>query len=241
MRTIFLTSSPNGPRSDPFPGLDHRNGFTERLKKIWKDQARALIISSVPDDHAQSLGMAAHYTQAFANEGMRISSFEIWDHTTKPASLDHDCIFLSGGPTFIQGRFFEEIGLREKLIDYDGIVIGISAGTMNSAKIVYAQPEFPGDTADPNYVRFYPGLGLTDIQVLPHYQEEKDSVLDGLRVYEDITYADSAGNSFYAFPDGTYIYISENSELICGEAYLISDGKIKKISDEGDEIKAAVE
>lgn len=38
-------------------------------------------------------------------------------------------------------NFFKEIRLREKIKDFDGIIIAISAGSMNSADIVYCQPE----------------------------------------------------------------------------------------------------
>ena len=40
------------------------------------------------------------------------------------------------------------------------MIFGISAGSMNSAEEVYAQPELEGESLDPNYVRFIPGLGL---------------------------------------------------------------------------------
>ena len=237
MKRIFLTSSPNGPRESSYKTLDQRNGFTDRLKSVWRSNSKVLLISSDPGNHELSIGMKLHYTEAFNASGLTISQFDIWDYTQKPEVFDYDCIILSGGPTFIQGMFFEEIGLREKLLYYDGIIIGISAGSMNSAATVYAQPEFPGDTTDPDYRRFYPGLGLTETNILPHYQEEKDSTLDGKRVFEDITYPDSYGKCFYAFVDGTYLYIDEDGETIFGEAYLISDGKIRKLSDEGKSIK----
>ena len=228
MKKIFLTSSPNGPRDDSYRRLDDRNGFTDRLRDCWKDNSKVLIISSDPSNHEQSVGMRAHYKEAFQNSGLSISEFDIWDYTDTPADLNYDCIILSGGPTLIQGMFFEDIGLREKIRDYDGIIIGISAGSMNSADIVYAQPEFPGNTTDPGYKRFYRGLGLTEINILPHYQEVKDYVIDGKRIYEDITYPDSIGREFHAFPDGTYLYIDDYEETICGEAYIIADGRIKR-------------
>ena len=148
-----------------------------------------------------------------------------------------DVIFLGGGHVPTQNKFFEEIGLREKMKDYDGIVIGISAGTMNSADIVYAQPELPGESTDPGYQKFLRGLGLTKIQILPHYQMTKDYMLDGLRLYEDITFGDSYGRKIYVMVDGTYLYIDENGEELRGEAYLVEDGKMQQISAVGDVVK----
>ena len=49
---------------------------------------------------------------------------------------------------------------------------------------------------DPGYARFFPGLDLTEVNVLPHYQKAKDDLVDGLRLFEDITLPDSLGRCF---------------------------------------------
>ena len=43
-----------------------------------------------------------------------------------------DLIILAGGPTLAQNRFFQEVRLREAMADFGGVVLGISAGTMNT-------------------------------------------------------------------------------------------------------------
>jgi dipeptidase E len=105
---------------------------------------------------------------------------------------------------------------------------------MNSADLVYAQPEEEGEAVDPSYRRFLTGLGLTKTMLLPHYQEVKDDVLDGMRLFADITCPDSMGKCFYAIPDGTYLFIENGREELRGEAYQIRDGVISQISAEGD-------
>lgn len=147
-----------------------------------------------------------------------------------------DLIILAGGHVPTQNQFFHEIDLPDLMKDYHGVVMGISAGTMNSDAVVYAQPELDGECLDPEYQRFLPGLGLTDVMILPHYHDYKDAVLDGLRVYEDVTYSDSVGRRFYALPDGSYLYKKDGKEILCGEAWLISEGRIRKISEDGEEI-----
>lgn len=91
--------------------------------------------------------------------------------------------------------------------------MGISAGSMNCADMVYAQPELEGEAADPSYERFIVGLGLTERNILPHYQMVKDYTLDGLRLMEEITYPDSAGREFYALEDGSYILCADGGRL----------------------------
>jgi len=146
---------------------------------------------------------------------------------------ESDLIVLAGGHVPTQNAFFHRIHLRELLQCYNGVVLGISAGSMNMAEIVYAQPEEPGESG-PEYERFIPGLGLTDVQICPHYQKVRDYLVDGLRLFEEITYPDSMGNCFYALPDGSYIYQDEDHKLLCGKGYRIMDGIMEQISDHED-------
>jgi dipeptidase E len=103
---------------------------------------------------------------------------------------------------------------------------------MNSAEVVYVQPEEPGES-DPDFPRFAPGLRLTRVNVCPHYQKVKNTVLDGLRLFEDITYADSMGHSFLVLPDGSYVLGENGHETLFGEAWRIADGRIEKICRDG--------
>ena len=239
--TVFLTSSPTGPldRSRIVEGFDTKNRLVENLKERWPENARCLLISAAPAEFAMSDGMRNHMVQAMGISGLSVCACEVWDDRTVDFSPEilksYDVVILGGGHVPTQNDFFRRIGLRDKMAQYGGLVIGISAGTMNSADVVYAQPELEGESIDPNYKRFIPGLGLTKINVLPHYQMIKDAVLDGQRVFEDISYADSMGREFYALVDGTYILCENGAETIWGEAYRIADGVLTQISAE-DEI-----
>ena len=128
------------------------------------------------------------------------------------------------------------------LQDYEGVVLGISAGSMNCAAIVYAQPEEEGESIDPDYQRFLPGLGLTNVQILPHYQKVKDDIIDGQRLYEDVTFADSMGHTFYALPDGSYFYIHDGETLLCGKAYRLRNAimEILTLDEESAELSELV-
>ena len=85
--------------------------------------------------------------------------------------------------------------------------------------------------SSPDFPRFLYGLGLTEVNILPHYQQVKDYELDGKRLFEDITYADSMGECFFALVDGSYIMEAEGQTVLFGEAYCIEDGKIEQISE----------
>jgi dipeptidase E len=59
-------------------------------------------------------------------------------------------------------------------------------------------------------------------------------MLDGMRLFEDIAFADSDGRTFYALTDGSYLRQTEEHAEIRGEAYMICDGKIDRISADGE-------
>ena len=235
---VFLTSSPTGPLdgSRKVTGLDKMNHFVDNLRKFWKPGAKNLMISATPDSYEQNDEMICFFENAVKTDGFTCTPFEVWDSRTKDFSKEklhsYDVIWLGGGHVPTQNRFFTEIGLREKLEGFPGIVIGISAGTMNAADVVYAQPEHKGEAVNPEFKRFIKGLNLTKTQILPHYQMVKDWWLDGMRLYDDITYGDSYGQKFLALEDGSYLMIQNGIESIWGKAYEISDGQVRKIKEE---------
>ena len=114
--------------------------------------------------------------------------------------------------------------------------MGISAGSMNSAVTVYAHPELEGEAVDPDYERFLPGLGLTEASILPHYNTIAGDTLDGLDLFDDIAVPDSEGHVFFVLPDGSYILSENGQETLCGEAYVIADGVMEQIAEDGDAI-----
>ena len=230
----FLTSQVNPEDRGELNGA---NGFIDELRRCLPDPIRGLNICSHPDSWEITDFYAGVTRGYFEDAGFRFETFGVLDsrNEDRAAELvrDADLIILSGGHVPTQNRFFRRIGLRELMKGFGGVVIGISAGSMNAADVVYAQPEEEGEAIDPTYERFLSGLGLTKVNLLPHYQQVKDDVLDGLRLFEDITYKDSQGRTFYAIPDGSYLFIDDSREELRGEAWRIQDGRIRQISREG--------
>ena len=231
----FLTSSHN---IEGLPDLNPANGFASKLLKAVPRPCRGLAICSDPDNYERTDLHSGKVREGFEVSGVAFSDYQFLDrrNQNKAAELVQgaELIILMGGHVPTQNRFFAEIQLRELLIAYDGVIVGISAGSMNSADVVYAQPELEGEAVSPDYQRFLPGLNLTKTMLLPHYQKVKDDLLDGMRLFEDITFADSMGRKFYVLPDGSYLYLHNGREELRGEAWLIEDGAMRKISEEGD-------
>lgn len=233
----FLSSNPYSETDD---GINLANGFRKKLRAAIPDGGNALFIVSDPDGFDRTDYFAKGMKRCFENSGFTFQSVLTLDHRNHRDAArmvrQADFIILAGGHVPTQNRFFHEIHLRSLLSDFQGTLLGISAGTMNAAEVVYAHPEREGEAVDPSFQKFLPGLGLTKRMVLPHYQQIKDDVLDGLRVFEDIAYPDSMGRKFYALVDGSYILSEGGRETLYGEAYLIKNGELTKISSEGDTV-----
>ena len=224
--------------NEALDGINPANRFVDELRACFPKNCRGLYVASDPESHEKNDRVARIVNRAFERDGMLFESIITLDSRNEKDAAElvevSDLLFLTGGHVPTQNRFFEKIGLRKLVKGFDGVVIGLSAGSMNSADEVYSEPELPGETKDPNYNLFLKGLGLTKRQILPHYYSVKDDTLDGLRIIEEISIPNSKGRTFYAIPDGSYIFSKDGREELRGEAYKISNGKMEKIADEGD-------
>lgn len=234
----FLTSSPCLPDS---PALNPANGFVDELRRALPNPCRAVFVASSPDDVEKTERFAGSMCTGFEMTGFRFDRYQILDRRNADQCGDlvagADLLILTGGHVPTQNRFFQDIGLRERLAGYDGVIVGISAGTMNCEELVYAPPEEEGEAVDPGYQRFYPGLGLTKAMIFPHFQDTRYEVVDGLPTLETSLLPDSMGRKIYAIVDGSYILGREGREELRGEAYLVENGVLTQISREGDTLR----
>ena len=234
--TLFITSSPyidGAPRAI----LSDANGFLDQIRQVLPPNPRALFVCSDPNDHDGTCRFAAETTGAFCEAGIPFSSYQVLDGTTVSRAygmVTHsDFIVFCGGHVPTQNAFFRRIRMRHLMHKFPGVVMGISAGSMNLADMVYQQPEEAGESR-PDFPRFAPGLGLTDVNILPHCQKAMHYTLDGMRLYEDVTFPDSMGHTFFALPDGSYIYQDEEHQLLVGRAYRIRDGIMEMLTMDGE-------
>ena len=230
---LFLTSSPYIDGADRAI-LSNANQFVDRIRSVLPPFPRVVFVCADPEDHAGVCRFAAETCSAFLEAGIPFGSYEVLSGKTVSrayAMIAHsDFVVLSGGHVPTQNAFFRQIRLRHLLHKYDGTVMGISAGTMNCAGEVYVQPEETGESIDPNFRRFAPGLGLTGINVCPHFQKVRHAILDGKRLFEDITFHDSMNRSFYALPDNSYFYQNDDQLLLCGKAWRIRNGILELLT-----------
>ena len=212
--------------------LIEKNGLLDKVKSLWPEKASVLMMSASPSNYEKNDAVLDCFRRSLPMSGLEFSCLDMCDDRNEEAAAQikfKDVIILTGGHVPTQNAFFRKTGLKESLKDYQGLVLAWSAGSMNCADPVYAGPELPGEAIDPLYERWIAGLGLTKVNILPHFQILREEILDGLRLIEDIVFPDSMNHEIIAMNDGSYIVIDDTGETLYGEAYRIKDGILKQI------------
>lgn len=212
--------------------LPETNGLLKCIKDSWKNDSKVMIISGSPEYYDKNDSVLFCLKGAFSLSGLSASEVLMCDERNKEiieCLPEMDVIILAGGHVPTQNSFMKTIELKERLQDWEGLLIAWSAGSMNCAEMVYAGPELPGEAIDPEFQRWISGLGITKINIFPHFEALKDEMLDGMRLIEDITYPDSIGHEIIALNNGSFIVIDNGTDMLYGEAYSIKDGQQKQI------------
>ena len=233
--TLFLTSSPTqGWAGD----LNPANGFLDELRKALPHPINCVMVTSAPDDQEMTDRMAWELREIFERADLAFDHYEVLDRRTQRFAArmlrTANFIILCGGHVPTELAFFHELNLAYRLRNYQGVIMSISAGSMNCADVVYASPELDGESFDPKYMRFRAGgLGFTPINILPHYQDARYAMLDGQRI-EDILTIDSFARPIYCLPDGSFFKINHLHAILYGEAWLLRYGMKDKICNNGE-------
>ena len=237
--TLYLTGSPTRFGE---PSFTTDNGFLADVKASLAEvtgpgrKPRVLLVSAAPDDKGFTDSVKKGMSDCIHSSGIKTASITMLERQNAKRAEElvkqADWVILCGGHVPTQNKFIHEIGLRELLKEYKGVIMGCSAGSMNCAEDVYSHPEMPGEARDPGYKRWLKGLGLTDINLVPHFEQVRYAQVDGLRLFEDIAFPDSWGHRFYTFRDGGYVKVKDGRATLYGEAFEITRGAMHRISEE---------
>lgn len=230
---LFLTSNIGGIKKEngikSATKFFEENQFLLNLKQSLKNTNKFVLIASNPEDIEKNDNYLKLEIEAFNLSGISFKEYLILDNRTKQNISQilkySSLIFLSGGDTYTQNQFFNEINLKEHLKGLDCVVVGISAGSINCAKDVFNSPEEEQDLIKPMY---FEGLGLTDINIEPHFDIKGENELQRKYIIEE-----SFNRTLYGLPDGSYI----KDNIIYGECYKIENGKIEHICNDNQTLK----
>ena len=236
---LFLASNIGGVKKEngkKYPvRFFEKNSFLNNLKKNLTNTKKFVLVASDPDNYDKNdlfLKMdieALKLSDLCFDEYLVLDQRNTWDieNVLKDASL----IFLSGGNTLIQNKFFNSINLK-KYINYNSVVIGISAGSINSAKDAYNSPESEENLNNSPYLH---GLELTNINIEPHFSLSNLND-DSKKIQMKAILSESNKRILYGLTDGAYIIKTSSKCMLYGESYKIQNGIIKKICNDDEVI-----
>ena len=214
--------------------LNDDNGILTEITKRAGKCGRVVYVANDPDDCEHNDISAPPVFEGLALSGLDFKEKILLDgrNAKDAASIikDADLVILGGGKILCQRAFFAKIKLGEILGSYGGLVIGISAGSMNMCKTVANFPEENSDLGQPLWVD---GLGFYDGIVIPHFDGETNSYqipCEEIDVINDYVLPMSNGRTFIGLPNLSYILIDGGKTSMRGVIYSISDGKVKRIN-----------
>ena len=236
---LFLASNIGGVKKEngkKYPvRFFEKNSFLNNLKKNLTNTKKFVLVASDPDNYDKNdlfLKMdieALKLSDLCFDEYLVLDQRNTWDieNVLKDASL----IFLSGGNTLLQNKFFNSINLK-KYINDNSVVIGISAGSINSAKDAYNSPESEEDLNNSPYLH---GLELTNINIEPHFSLSNLND-DSKKIQTKAILSESNKRILYGLTDGAYSIKTSSKCMLYGESYKIQNGIIKKICNDDEVI-----
>jgi dipeptidase E len=150
-----------------------------------------------------------------AFDEIKIIDSRVSKEDAKKIILKTDVVWLSGGDTLMQMKSFIEYHLREVLSRYEGIIIGMSAGSINMADEVVLPKDEEDNVPE---LSVYKGLGVVSINIEPHLDFSRT------RHIEDIKIASQTA-PIYGIYDDSFILVTDDKVEVFGDYCLFENGK----------------
>lgn len=153
----------------------------------------------------------------FKNLGARSVDFVEYSESVEEISvkmMQSDLVYLTGGQMTILVTRLISKGVDRLLHNYEGVIVGRSAGALALAKKGVVTNRYSKD------LKLVSGLGLADLCLKTHYDSSKENLLGKL----------SKTQSICAVPINSAIIYIENDLSFVGDVFLFEKGEKKKLT-----------
>lgn len=181
-----------------------------------------LFIPSTPLNEDITDKNVTRIIEFFKQKNIRFDIINVLRTVYNPVKLSeyigkHTLIYFMGGDTEIQNQFINKLNLKEILIDYDGIIIGQSAGAINLCDEVFLNKKH----LDIDRSIKMKGIGLIQgVSIDVHFD-----VNDNLQIQE----LKKNSLSTYCIPDKSAIIFDGKFNFI-NDIYLLEYNLLKKVN-----------
>lgn len=206
-----------------FPTRHFTPEIASRLAETLTMRRSLVFVSAWPDDAVRNDEDAAGMHGMFAEWSMGFDCFAVIDERTPSDKAQRmlreaDCVFLMGGNPTAQMQFIRQRSLAESLRDFGGVLLGVSAGSINMARRALDVWESP---------KAYEGLGLTGITIKSHVNEGEEALLEKLRA---ISAAERL--PICAMEDESAIFLTREGADWLGRIRYIDMGEVRLLTQE---------
>lgn len=206
-----------------FSGLDKEKGFTEEQKNnLLKDipsNSTITFIATTFNNHEKTDHNLNKLIDMFKNIGINFKTIHLIDSRIEESTMkeylkESNIIFLMGGNPEEQMAKINEYHLASIIKNFSGIILGVSAGSMNQTTNVIYYDEDIGER-----LIEYEGLGFLDINLYPHLD------FNNIPYLKEIFEVSKHGK-IIALPNESFIKIINNIPEYHGEHYYVENDTI---------------
>lgn len=224
-----------------FSDVSKESGFQKEVSGelisdvLGKD--KITIISGYPYDAELSEEKVKNITNNFGKVGIKFNKVELLLNSDSEELInnklkDTDVLFLTGGNPLEQYEFIKSKNLINFIKEYDGIIMGISAGSMNLTEKVLLLPvseEYPETI-------IYDGLKLAPFSIFPHFNiksvndERVDMGYGQEFIMNDLKKASKYSGVVYCLPDRCSLIVENDKiRILDDKCYVIENGVLSEL------------
>ena len=193
-----------------FSNIDKVNGFSElQSKYLSKDLRNCNNILFVPSDYDNEKYTIYKDKIISWFDNIGISFKENHLVSLDDELNDYDVIFLMGGNPIKQIEIINKINLKN-LINKAKVVIVVSAGAINLSNEAIYYNDYS------EKIEIYDGIGLTDINVYPHFDINNKEFLEEVKMVSKI-------KALIALPNESFIKLDDEQIEFCGDCYKVAN------------------
>lgn len=195
--------------------------FGSLLIKYFKPNMKiAFVASEFENIHEKTDWYCNHFLKMFSDCGITFGRVDVIDsrmsrETAQDTVRNSDVIWLSGGDTPTQYGYLENYGLIPCIKEHTGVVIGMSAGSINMTKTAICTK-----TCEHDELKIYEAMGLVEFSVEPHFNLDNltDELLELSEIYP-----------LYGICDNSAIICTESNTIYLGDVFLINNRCVNKV------------
>ena len=195
--------------------------FSSLLRTYIKENNKFVFVASEFETIYEKTDWYCNYfLKMFSDCGITFESVKVIDarmskETAQDMVRNADIVWLSGGDTPTQFKYLKSYGLIPCIREQKGVVIGMSAGSINMTKTAVCTL-----TCGHNELEIYRALGLVEFSVEPHF--DKDNITDELLML-------SKKYPLYGICDDGAIICTEDTTAFIGDVFLIDNGHLNRV------------